>query len=173
MNPFAHEIQETEAKALSEELKQAIIDNRQVATGRTIAAIEPRWGDGFLAVVALPDAHHIAALQYGRGPTRNAGDGTLFEKILEWVKAKGVIFQDGIRNSKYTIEERTAKTITYFIHKRGTYLHHRGETYHGEKNPILRVFNDERIEQLQSRFMVETSKRISSEVFTALKDITK
>ncbi|TVR40867.1 MAG: hypothetical protein EA392_02950 [Cryomorphaceae bacterium] len=156
------------SERLTEDLKQAIIDNRQNATGRTISAIEARHGDNFASVVALPDAHHIWALQYGRGPTQNAGDGTLYDRILEWVNAKGVIFQDAIRQSKYTIQERTAKTITYFIHKRGTYLHHKGETYHGERNPILRVFTQQKIDEIKQEIVNDRVAMVRSEIFKEL-----
>ena len=166
---FAHDLFAQESEALAEELRQAIIDNRQSATGRTIGAIESRHGENFLSVVALPDAHHIWALQYGRGETKNAGDGTLYDRILEWVKAKPVLFQDGIKKSKYTLEERTAKTITYFIHKQGTYLYRKGQTYSGVSNPILRVFSDERIKGIQERIFAETTKSITSEIFKELK----
>lgn len=166
---FAPEILAQESETLAEELRQAIIDNRQTATGRTISAIESRHGETFLSVVALPDAHHIWALQYGRGATKNSGDGTLYDRILEWVKAKPVLFQDGIQKSKYTLQERTAKTITYFIHKRGTYLHQKGETYSGVRNPILRVFSDERIREIQERVFASAVKNISSEIFKELK----
>ena len=152
---------------LTEELKSAIIQNRQVATGRTIAAIEPRHGENYLSVVALPEAHHIGALQYGRKPTENAGDGSLYEKILEWVRAKNVIFQDNIDRSKYTIQERTAKRITYFIHKRGTMLFWKGETYHGEKNPLLRVFTPQRIDKIKDEVSKSQAKFITSEIFKA------
>ena len=42
------EILKAEAEQLSEELKQAIIDNRQDATGRTRSMIAPISGDEFL-----------------------------------------------------------------------------------------------------------------------------
>ena len=156
------EIFASEAEKLSEELKQAIIDNRQDATGRTRSMIASESGDEFLEVIG---PHWLYQLQHGRGSTQKAGDGSLYERILEWVRAKGVIFEDEIQNSKYTIEERTAKTITYFIHKQGTYHFKAGKTFSGETNPILQVFSPERIQAIAAQLGETRVFEITSEIF--------
>jgi hypothetical protein len=158
------------ANDLKELLISTIQENRQVATGRTIASIRSESGDNYVEVFG---PRHIKALQEGRKPTENSGPGDLYPKILEWVRAKGVIFQDGIQNSKYTIEERTAKTITYFIHKRGTYLFQRGQTFNGVSNPILRNFTPELVSSIRDQVVGDVRLNVSSEVFSILKELSK
>ena len=86
--------------------------------------------------------------------------------------AKGIIFQDGIQNSQYTIEERTAKTITYFIHKRGTLLYQTGFTFDGVNNPLGDVFGGERIRQAINEVSSDAKATIRNEVFKTLKSLT-
>ena len=162
------EILKAEAEQLSEELKQAIIDNRQDATGRTRSMIASESGDEFLEVLG---PHWLLQLQQGRGPTQNSGDGSVYERILEWVRAKGVIFQDGIQNSMYTIEERTAKTITFLIHRQGTYHFRMGKTFSGETNPILQVFSPERIQAIAAQLGETRVFEITSEIFEGFQQL--
>jgi hypothetical protein len=169
MNVMA-EILREESENLAEELKQALIDNRQDATGRTRSQIQPNSGDTFCEVLG---PHHVGALEYGRGPTQQSGDGSLYNRILEWVMAKGVIFQDGIINSRYSIEERTAKTITYFIHKEGTYHYKKGETFSGVRDPISTVFSDERIMQIVSKVNGAMIKAVTSEILKGFNQLSE
>lgn len=149
-------------------LKDTIINNKQSATGRTVAAIRSEPDEKGYTIFA---PGHIKALQYGRRPTSKSGNGDLYFKILEWVKAKGVVFNDNVRNSKYTIEERTAKTITFFIHKQGTYLFKYGRTFDGVSNPILPVFSREAIMKIANEAIQEGFVSFSSELFDILGDI--
>jgi len=157
------------AQSLKKLVEDTIIENRQNATGRTIASLRTETGE---SSVELFGPRHFGALQDGRIPTTYSGSGELYPRILEWVKAKGVIFQDGIQRSKYTQVERTAKTITYFIHKRGTYLYWKGQTYHGVKNPILRKFTPELMQELSRMILGDVKKNVSSEVFPILKNLS-
>ncbi len=160
----------TIADMLKSLVKDTIIENRQNATGRTISALRTETSPSH---VELFGPKHFGALQYGRRPTIvSSGSGELYPKILEWVRAKGVIFNDGIQNSRYTAEERTAKTITYFIHKRGTYLYQNNETFHGQRNPILRKFTPELMKLIQDKIMGDVSLNIKSEVFPILKNLS-
>lgn len=162
------EILKIESESLSNELKDAIVENRQVATGRTLSLISSDSGVDFLEVLGPP---WVYQLQHGRGPTKQAGDGSMYDNILEWVWAKGVIFQDGIQESMYTIEERTAKTITYLIHKQGTYHFRAGATFSGETNPILRVFSPERIQVIMDKVGENVQGVMTSELFEGFQDM--
>jgi len=106
------QILQEQADQLTKELIDAMIDNNQRATGRTIAAIRNELTrDGMRQGFAIYGPHHVGALEYGRKPTSQSGDGSLYGKILEWVRVKaGVIRPDGIQKSKYTLEERIAKS---------------------------------------------------------------
>lgn len=160
---------QTIASILKQLVEDTIIENRQNATGRTIAALRTDTGPNH---VELFGPRHFGALQYGRKPTENSGNGELYPRILEWVKAKGVLFDDGIQKSKYTQQERTAKTITYFIHKRGTYLYQNKRTFHGQSNPILRKFTPELMEEINRMVVGDVRMNVESEVFPILKNLS-
>ena len=159
---------------LADMVKDVIIEtmreNDQVATGETIRRLRTDIGESHFAIIGPA---HFGALQYGRQPTRNAGNNELYPKILQWVNAKGIVFNDGIKNSKYTIQERTAKTITYFIHKRGTYLYQNNRTFNGKENPILRNINPELIANIRSEIVGDFSTNVRSEVFPILKQLSQ
>ena len=164
-----------QADDLMQELIDAMIDNDQRATGRTIAAIRNELtSSGMSQGFSIYGPHHVGALEYGRRPTTQSGDGSLYEKILEWVRAKsGVIRDDGVRASKYTLEERIAKRITYFIHTSGTYLYRKGETYNGRRDPISRVFTGERIEAIAQAVGSDAARRVSSELLNQFKILSQ
>jgi len=164
-----------QADLLMHELIDAMLDNNQRATGRTIAAIRNELTrDGMRQGFAIYGPHHVGALEYGRKPTSQSGDGSLYQKILEWVRVKaGVIRDDGVKQSKYTLDERIAKRITYFIHTSGTYLYRKGETYNGKKNPISRVFTDERIEAIAQEVGSDAARRVSSELLNEFKTLSQ
>lgn len=157
------------ADMLKKLVADTIIENRQNATGQTIAALRTEQGP---AHVELFGPRHFGALQHGRRPTQNSGSGELYPKILEWVRAKGVVFNDGIKNSKYTQAERTAKTITYFIHKRGTYLFQKQKTFSGQTNPILRKFTPELMQEIKKLIIGDVRMNVTSEVFPILKELS-
>ena len=104
-------------------LKQRIIANMRaqnaVATGKTIQSMHVEadadggtlWGRKF-----------FSTLETGRGATRTRtpSNPTLYECILEWVRAKGL----GTGNERET--QSIAYAITKTIHRSGTQLYRRG-----------------------------------------------
>jgi hypothetical protein len=160
-----------QADILTAELIDAMIENDQRATGITIAAIRNDVTSTGFTIYGPP---HVGALEYGRRPTSNSGSGDLYFKILEWVQNKaGVVMPDGVQNSRYTLEERIAKRITYFIHKSGTYLYRRGETYNGQRDPLSRVFTPERIQAIADAVGTAFAQQISSEIFREMKTLAQ
>ena len=114
--------------SLVTQLRASIADTR--TSGRTEASIHAVTGENFLEIWG---ARSLGSLEYGRKPSA-AGNkpGKLYDIILQWVKTKGIIYQDGIIKSKYSIQERTAKTITHFIHQRGNRLFATGTAFYGK-----------------------------------------
>lgn len=120
------------AKKLQEGIAYANVSGE---TSRSIHAVSEPFA------VTVFGAQHLGALEYGRKPSeKGSKPGKLFDIILQWVKARGILFDDGIKNSKYTNQERTAKTITYFIHKKGTALFYKTDHY-GHTKPSMVIQN--------------------------------
>lgn len=140
------------------------------ATGETMNSIHA-VSDAFS--VTVYGAKHLGALEYGRKPSEQDQGGKLYPAILRWVQAKGITDSDGIKSSKYTQEERTAKRITYFIHKKGTALFYKTD-YYGHVKPSQVISGV--LEQLNLNSLLKdlTALQIadySSEVIRELKQL--
>ncbi len=140
------------------------------ATGETINSIHA-VSDEFSVTVF--GAKHLGALEYGRKPTEQDQGGVLYPAILRWVQAKGITDDDGIKSSKYTQEERTAKRITYFIHKKGTALFYKTD-YYGHVKPsqlISGVLEQLNLNSLLKDLTALQMADYSSEVIRELKQL--
>lgn len=73
--------------------------------------------------VTIYAAEYVYYLEYGRMPTRNGGDGTLYDRIYQWITDKGIA-PDTEQEHK-----SMAFAITKTIHAKGTtiYREHRGK----------------------------------------------
>lgn len=100
------------------ELQQGVRNNIPSVTGATRAAIRTNVGD---SIGQLIGPAYIDALEIGRGPTRNSSPQTptLREKILQWIRAKGIQRDD-------ISDESLAFLISRSIHKKGTRLFQSG-----------------------------------------------
>lgn len=146
-------------------------ESGQYTTGKTSAAFgSDEQIDDYSVNAKTFGPAHIGALEYGRKPSANGiQPGALNAIILEWVRNKGVLFQDNIKQSKYTQQERTANTITYFIHKKGTYMYRYGKTFNDFTNPISKAFDESRINKLREQLGLALMPTISSEVLNQFK----
>ena len=126
-----------------ESLKQRFIANMYVAdavaTGKTIKSMHVTMAEGDKIEGTLYGRKFFSALETGRRPTppnTPPSKPTLYEAILEWCKAKGIMGKD----EKGT--QGIAWAITTTIHKRGTSLFRQGGRGNIYSNEIPRTIKD-------------------------------
>ena len=79
---------------------------------------------------------YTGALQFGRGPSKKAGSGeSLQDRILQWIRDKGLTFDIPIRSLAYLIARK--------IHREGTQYFKQGGT-----DLIDSVITDKRMEEI-------------------------
>ena len=141
------------ADALTKEIKDAI-DARHSVTGKTANSIENIVTENSLVIVGNKS---VGALVHGRSPTKTstAGNPTLYEIILEWVKNKG-LQADGNMS-----QEGLAFVITRSIHRNGTLLYQDG----GRGNVLENIINDAKVNRLIDLIAVR-AESIASELIT-------
>ena len=103
---------------------------------------------------------YIGALQFGRKPTENSGDGTLKEKISRWIDVKG-IEPDGIS------KDSLAYLIAKKIHEEGTSIYRK---YADAGTGLLDdVINENEISKLKNDLTFSYVMSVKSQIFKDLK----
>lgn len=93
-----------------------------IATGKTVASFKSDVKENTASVSVL--RHWLTLVTdredggRGRGRTENSGDGSLRDRILEWIKVKGIT----PREPDMTLKQ-LAFVMTRSIHAKGTKLH--------------------------------------------------
>jgi len=101
-------------------------------------------------------ASYIYYLEYGRGPTKNDGPGTLRQRIRGWIDDKG-INPDGIS------KDSLAFVITRKIHREGTEIYKQGGS------TLLRdIFNEQMITDLKSEIALSFQDAIVTQIRSEL-----
>lgn len=112
-------------KSILEEIGEAVISTyRQKmashnASGQLLNNLSYSIDSGGTTVkLKLQIADYFQYLENGRPPTEKGGDGTLQDKILKWIRIKGIQpYPD--ENGKLPSEENLAYLITRKIHNQG------------------------------------------------------
>lgn len=106
------------ADTLAKDYKAEIVNANAVATG-TLANfshdVEMRE-NGMSVVFNLPDYWYY--IEEGRQPTQNPGDGTVLERIRQWIDDKGIVPVPGA-DGRIPTKDALAYLITRKIHKFG------------------------------------------------------
>jgi len=151
-------------------VKEDFQSERINATGQTVNAIRKEVS-GLKGTVYAP--FHIGASEYGRKPTQQAGE-PLYPKILNWVRNKPgfQLLPDGVKNSKYSLEERIAKRITWSIHRQGTYLFRNGADgkYRTEEKVLSRHI-PEIMQMLSENISKELTEQLRSQIIKSLQNV--
>lgn len=110
-----------------------------VATAKTLRSLAFVSSDSRLVMTggkAFTGTDRLSFIESGRGSSKRDEGGVLYPAILEWCIARGI----GTPKTR----EQKAKTITYFIHKRGTQLHQQQKI----RDVVQSTFGEDRIAQL-------------------------
>ena len=123
------------------------------ATGKTSAEIGFEATDSRLIVYGPA---HVLALETGRGPRVSSSNSNLWERILTWMRAKGIA-------TGMSLKEMTslAKFITYRINQRGTRLYNSPPPdVYGRSKPsgVISKPIDEAIDRINKRIADELLK---------------
>lgn len=135
------------AKSLTADLKQSVAASGVSASGNLENSFRFELTDRKLTVYA---AKYAGAVEDGRKPTQQSGDGALRRAIRRWIDDKGIIPKPDNRGRAVS-KDSLAYMIARKIHNEGTLLH-RGTDYYGRTKPtqIIRgVVNDGRIDDLK------------------------
>lgn len=121
------EVLENFASYFQNKLQENMMRNKSNASGNLVNSFqtEVKIGDDSYEVgIYLEDYWYY--VNSGRGPSKNAGNGTLLEKIKEWIKVKKIVPHVGvIRTGKQAGKqylptvEQLAYLITRKIHREG------------------------------------------------------
>lgn len=109
---------ENYAKAAEKIIKNELISNNRVASGKLLKSIntEVKYKNLVFSVV-LNAEDYFKFISEGRGKSKNGGDGTLQEKILNWIKVKNILPREV--NGKLPTEKQLAFLIARKIHREG------------------------------------------------------
>ena len=146
-------------KKLIQDLRDSLDAAGTTASGKTKKSLYSVTGPDSYKLWGRP---FIYGLEYGRKPSSPAGNGSLKDIILEWIKVKPIIPKDGI--SKETL----AFLISRKIHREGDLLHSTKQNYRGMKKPtgiINSVINDGRIKELSKRLILDFVKSAKTEIW--------
>lgn len=111
-------------------------------------------------------AAYYSAIEIGRKPTVNGGQGALRAIIRRWIDQKGITPKPD-QNGRAVSKDSLAYLITRKIHREGTLLNSTGKDYAGRPKPtgiITGVINDGRLNSLKKQL-------ITSFVFQIKQDI--
>lgn len=99
-------------------IKNELISNNRVASGKLLKSIntEIKFKNLVFSVV-LNAEDYFKFISEGRGASKNGGDGTLQEKILEWIKVKNILPREV--NGNLPTEQQLAFLIARKIHRVG------------------------------------------------------
>ena len=106
----------------------------------------------------------IGALEFGRKPTSNGGNGSLKSAIEQWIRDKGIIPNDGISTKSL------AFLIARKIHREGNLLFRSGRNFQGQSKPtqiINGVINDGRIGALSKSILLHLQSQVKIELTDA------
>ena len=123
-----------------------------VATGDLLNSIRYEVNGNSLTIFGK---QYIGALENGRKPTENTGDGTLREKIRRWIDVKGIEPDDISKDS-------LAYLIARKIHEEGTTIYRK---YAGGSSGLLSdAINEDEIESLQDALIFAYVETVKSSV---------
>lgn len=135
------------AKALTDDLKTSVASSGVSASGELENSFRFELTERKLTVYA---AKHAGAVENGRKPTQQSGDGQLRRAIRRWIDSKGITPKPD-RNGRPVSKDSLAYMIARKIHNEGTLLH-RGTDFYGRNKPtriINGVVQDGRIDDLK------------------------
>lgn len=145
----------------TERIKQNLVDADRIATSGTYQSVQYKVvGDLSLITLTIEANKNIVYLEQGRGATKKGSRGStvLFDEIVKWIEAKGIVAD--IDN------ERLAYAITNKINKEG---------YEGTKGLYTDVLNDDFIkkvsEQLGRNITTQLANGINSNPTTTNRDL--
>lgn len=115
--------------------------------------------NGNIYEVSLQLEEYWKAIEDGRAPTKNSGNGELRRAILEWIRVKPVIPRP-MENGKLPTEEQLAFLISRKIHREG---------YKG-RQPLQRTI-DELRDDILADIKEAVEKDLSEEVIVMLRTI--
>jgi hypothetical protein len=145
----------------TERIKQNLVDADRIATSGTYQSVQYKVvGDLSLITLTIEANKNIVYLEQGRGATKKGSRGStvLFDEIVKWIEAKGIVAD--IDN------ERLAYAITNKINREG---------YEGTKGLYTDVLNDDFIkkvsEQLGRNITTQLANGINSNPTTSSGDI--
>lgn len=145
----------------TERIKQNLVDADRIATSGTYQSVQYKVvGDLSLITLTIEANKNIVYLEQGRKPTQkgNRGSTVLFDEIVKWIDAKGIVADID--------KERLAYAITNKINKEG---------YEGTKGLYTDVLNDDFIkkvsEQLGRNITTQLANGINRNSATSSGDI--
>lgn len=119
VNRILEDYREDFINILTERLKMA----GRVASGQLINNLETNIKTkGTEIAITLIHADYLLQTTEGRGPTQNGGDGTVQEKIEQWIRDKGILPTEKTdRDGKRYLptEKQLAYLIARKIHREG------------------------------------------------------
>lgn len=155
LSPHLYDI----GRSLFNQYQQQLIQADAVASG---ALLNGKWNieqdDKHLALVFnLQD--YWKTIEYGRKPTVNVGDGTLRQKIKQWIITKGIQIKPK-GNGKVPSIDSVAYAITQKIHKEG----------YTAKHPLEKALNKN---QALIQEFVDTAGKIYTDINAEINDLYK
>lgn len=151
------------ADRLAKDYKSELVNANAVATG-TLAnfTYDVDLRDAGLTVVFnLPEYWYY--IEEGRQPTRNPGDGTVLQRIRQWIDDKGIVPVQGADGKVPTLDD-LAYMITRRIHRVG-YFELDGQTSQGKhllRNTLDR--NQKVIDAIEDEFAFQIEKPVLDEI---------
>lgn len=121
----------------TERIKQNLVDADRIATSGTYQSVQYKVSGDLYAISLTIEANkNIVYLEKGRKPTQkgNRGSTVLFDEIVKWIDAKGIVADID--------KERLAYAITNKINKEG---------YEGTKGLYTDVLNDELVKSISDK----------------------
>lgn len=154
-------------KKLGTVLLSDLRDRIPSATGKTARAarLEVEPGE-FSILVPL----HFQTLITGRGPTTQSGGGDqpLYDSILKWIKARGVVARVG-KDGKTPTQEALAFMITRKIHREGTVRYRLKR----ESNLLKGWITNKKIGDMKKAVIDEYEPEVQSDIIKRFKQAVK
>lgn len=147
-------------RILFNQYQQQLIQADAVASG---ALLNGKWDieqdDKHLALIFnLQD--YWKTIEYGRQPTKNAGDGTVRQKIKQWIITKGIQIKPK-ENGKIPSVDSVSFAITKKIHKEG----------YKAKHPLEKALNQNKA--LINEFVELSAQMFDTEIATEINELYK
>lgn len=151
------------ADRLAKDYKSELVNADAVATGAlaNFSYDVDMRENGLSVIFELPDYWYY--IEEGRQPTRNPGDGTVLQRIRQWIDDKGIVPVPGADGKVPTLDD-LAYLITRRIHRYG-YFELEGE--HSQGKHLLKKTldgNQRSIEELEDLFTVIIEKPVMDEI---------